>query len=121
MTSNVRWSSAMAVAVVEEETVLLVRDVGVLSEVAIDVPLLILTTVMGLPHGRMLDNGCVADEGDEWLMMMRLVHAGFVSLPILFCEEVREREREREVLRLLLPPSSSYNNYDKHHHRGLVR
>ena len=73
------------VLVVEEETLSPAgRDVGVLSEaLAIDVPLLILTTVMGWPHGRMLDNGCVADEGDEWLMMMRFVPAGFFSMPMM--------------------------------------
>jgi hypothetical protein len=95
----------VVVVVVEEETLLLVvRDVGVL---AIDVPLLILTTVIGLPHGRMLDNGCVADEGDEWLMMMRLVHAGFFSLPMM-CE-VR-KEREEVPRRRLLPPASTHQS-----------
>ena len=79
----------VVVVVEEEETLLLVvRDVGVL---AIDVPLLILTTVIGLPHGRMLDNGCVVDEGDEWLMMMRLVHAGFFSLPMMCGGQERDR------------------------------
>ena len=59
MTSNVRSSSTI---VTEEElfsSSSSLRD-GMLSEVV---------TVIGFPHGRMSESGCVAEEV-EWLMVM---------------------------------------------------
>ncbi len=47
----------------------------------------VLTTVRGLPHGRMSDSGCVAEE-EEWLMVM-------VRYLLLLFDEMNDAEKKK--------------------------